>query len=199
MNNAVEFLKARDERLARIIESTSIETILWSGDVFEDLVSCILDMQIRYRGKALKFNKMKEALNGATINQNSIYLLESEKLKSIRMSSHKYNALLNLSAYWEANNLTFFDWNELTNDEIRKLLKEIKGIGNWTIEMILLFTLQRPNVFPVDDLQLKKAMQKIYEIDKSDNLKREMLYIADDWQPYSSTAVLYLLENAKKK
>ncbi len=197
MNEALEFLKDKDERLASIIEKTTMQTIRWSGDIFEDLVSCILDMQIRYRGKAVKFNKMKEALNGATINQNSIYLLEEEKLKSIKMSSQKYNALIYLSTYWQANNLAFLDWNELEDDEIRSLLNEIKGIGNWTIDMILLFTLQRSDVFPSDDLQLKKAMRKVYEIDKSQNLKKEMEYIADDWKPYRSTAILYLLENAK--
>lgn len=198
MNEALEFLKAKDERLARIFESTSMKTIRWSGDIFEDIVSCILDMQIRYRGKALKFNKMKEALNGATLNQNSIYLLESEKLKSIKMSSQKYNALIYLSTYWQANNLAFLDWNELEDDEIRSLLYEIKGIGNWTVDMILLYTLQRPNIFPADDLQLKKAMRNVYEIDENENLKKEMKYIADDWKPYRSTAVLFFLENAKK-
>jgi DNA-3-methyladenine glycosylase II len=197
VNEALDFLKAKDERLASIIERTTMETIRWSGDIFEDLVSCILDMQIRYRGKAVKFNKMKEALNGATINQNSIYLLENEKLKSIKMSSQKYNALMCLSTYWQANNLAFLDWNELEDDVIRSLLNEIKGIGNWTIDMILLFTLQRSDVFPIDDLQLKKAMRQVYEIDENENLKKEMEYIADGWKPYRSTAVLYLLENAK--
>lgn len=197
MNEALEFLKDKDDRLASIIERTTMQTIRWSGDIFEDLVSCILDMQIRYRGRAVKFNKMKEALNGATINQNSIYHLQNEKLKSIKMSSQKYNALMCLSTYWQANNLAFLDWNELEDDEIRSLLNEIKGIGNWTIDMILLFTLQRSDVFPIDDLQLKKAMRKVYEIDESENLKKEMEYISNDWKPYRSTAVLYLLENAK--
>ena len=197
MNEALDFLKAKDERLASIIERTTMETIRWSGDIFEDLVSCILDMQIRYRGKAVKFNKMKEALNGATINQNSIYLLEGEKLKSIKMSSQKYNALIFLSTYWQENNLAYLDWNELENEEIRSLLNKIKGIGNWTVDMILLFTLQRPDVFPQDDLQLKKAMRKVYEIDESENLKKEMNVIADNWKPFRSTAVLYLLASKK--
>ena len=197
MNEALDFLKAKDERLASIIERTTMETIRWSGDIFEDLVSCILDMQIRYRGKAVKFNKMKEALSGATINQNSIYLLEGEKLKSIKMSSQKYNALIFLSTYWQENNLAFLDWNELENEEIRSLLNKIKGIGNWTVDMILLFTLQRPDVFPQDDLQLKKAMRKVYEIDESENLKKEMNVIADNWKPFRSTAVLYLLASKK--
>ncbi|MBC7525768.1 MAG: hypothetical protein H7239_15185 [Flavobacterium sp.] len=114
------------------------------------------------------------------------------------MSSKKYNALINLSTYWQDNNLAFLDWDELTDDEVRNLLKEVKGVGNWTVDMILLYTLQRPNIFPTDDLQLKKVMRKVYEIDEHENLKKEMEFIADDWKPYRSTAVLYLLENAKK-
>lgn len=102
MNEAVELLKAKDEQLVSIVEKTSIETIRRFGDIFENLLCCILDMQIRYRGKTQKFNKMKEALNGAPINQDSIYLLNGEKLKLIKMSSQKYNALIYLSTYWQA-------------------------------------------------------------------------------------------------
>lgn len=197
MNNAIQYLKQKDERLATIIDRTTMETIRWSGDIFEDLVSCIVDMQIRYRGKNIKFNKIKEALNGATINHYSIYALTPEQLKTIKLSNQKYNALLNLSTFWALNNCSFLDWNELSDDEIRIFLSEIKGVGNWTIDMILLYTLQRQDIFPVDDLQLKKTLTKIYEIDATDSLKKEMLYIADDWKPYRSTAVLYLIESIK--
>lgn len=60
--------------------------------------------------------------------------------------------------------------------------------------MILLYTLQRPNIFPVGDFHLKKIMKQVYEIQDNENLKKEMLDIAEEWKPYQSIAVLYLLE-----
>jgi hypothetical protein len=78
MTKEIPFLKEIDVRLGTIIDRTALETIRWSGDLFEDLISCILDVDIKYRGKALKFNRMKVALDGAVINYNSIYLLGEE-------------------------------------------------------------------------------------------------------------------------
>lgn len=197
MNEVLDFLKAKDERLASIIEKTTIETIRWSGDIFEDLVSCILDMQIRYRGYATRYRRLKECTGNKQILPNTIFTLSAECQKVINMSRQKLAALNALSEYWTENNYINIDWHNKSDEEIRKLLIKIKGIGNWTVDMILLYTLQRKDVFPIDDLQLKKAMQKIYEIDESENLKKEMEYISNDWKPYRSTAVLYLLENAK--
>jgi DNA-3-methyladenine glycosylase II len=198
MNEALEFLKQNDERLARIIEITTLTTLQYSGAVFEDLVSCILDMQIRYRGTATRYKRLKQVLNNEPLHSKSIFEVKDNDLKFVNMSSQKYNALVALSSDWDAKNWDSLDWNNLSDEAIRVLLLQVKGIGNWTVDMILLYTLQRPNIFPIDDLQLKKAMAKVYEIDNKDNLKKEMQYISNDWQPYQSTAVLYLLENGKR-
>ncbi len=199
MNQAPDFLKANDTRLAHIIENTSIETIQYSGAIFEDLVSCILDMQIRYRGYATRYKRLKECTGNHDIEPKIIFLLSAECIKIINMSRQKLTALNALADYWTANNYDDIDWHNKTDEEIRNLLINIKGIGNWTIDMILLYTLQRPDIFPIDDLQLKKVMRKVYEIDESENLKKEMEYIADDWKPFMSTAVLHLLASTKQK
>ncbi len=75
------------------------------------------------------------------------------------------------------------------------MLLPIKGIGNWTIDLILLFTLRREDVLPVDDFHLKKVMTQVYEIAGDVNLKTEILNISEYWRPYRSAAVLYLLES----
>lgn len=198
MNTTIQILKEKDERLGRIIENNCLPTLQYSGDIFEDLVSCILDMQIRYRGNATRYKRLKDCTGNKQIVPNTIFSLTVECLKVINMSSQKLNALNALADYWTENNYNKIDWHNKNDEEIRNLLIKIKGIGNWTIDMILLFTLQRSDIFPIDDLQLKKAIRKVYEIDENENLKKEMEYISDDWKPYRSTAVLYLLENAKK-
>jgi len=110
MTKEIPFLKEIDERLGTIIDRTALKTIRWSGDLFEDLISCILDVEIKYRGKALKFNRMKVALDGAVIDYNSFYLLGEDEMKYINMSSQKYSTILYLSAYWDAYNWSYLDW-----------------------------------------------------------------------------------------
>jgi DNA-3-methyladenine glycosylase II len=198
VTKALEFLKAKDERLASIIDKTALETNKWSGAIFEDLVSCILDMQIRYRGYATRYKRLKECLGNRRLLTDAIYYFSAECIKKINMSRQKQAALNVLADYWTENNHNETDWHNISDEEIRTFLLKIKGIGNWTVDMILLFTLQRVDIFPIDDLQLKKTMRKVYEIGESENLKKEMELISDEWKPYRSTAVLYLLENAKK-
>lgn len=198
MNNTIQFLKENDTRLEQIIENNTLPTLHYAGDIFEDLVSCILDMQIRYRGYATRYKRLKECTANKQILPNTIFTLSAECQKVINMSRQKLAALNALAEYWTANEYSEIDWQNKNDDEIRALLIKIKGIGNWTVDMILLYTLQRQDVFPVDDLQLKKTMRKVYEIEESENLKKEMHLIADDWKPYRSIAVLYLFEHNKK-
>jgi DNA-3-methyladenine glycosylase II len=87
----------------------------------------------------------------------------------------------------------------MSDDEIVAELTKIKGIGRWTVEMLLIFRLTRPDVFPVGDLGIVKAMQKAYNLRGAPNVKR-LYAIADQWRPYRTVASWYLwasLENKK--
>jgi DNA-3-methyladenine glycosylase II len=194
----LKYLASADAKLGSIIEKINLEQFQSSNSIFEDLVSCILDMQIKYRGNATRYKRLKECTGNKQIVPNTLFTLSVECQKFINMSRQKFAALNSLADYWTENNYSEIDWHNKSDDEIRSLLVKIKGIGNWTVDMILLYTLQRQDIFPIDDFQLKKSMKKVYEIDESENLKKEMQYIADDWKPFRSTAVLYLIENAKK-
>ena len=81
MTKEIPFSKEIDERLGTIIDRTTLDTIRWSGYLFTDLISCILGMEIKYRGKTVKFNRMKVALDGAVIDYKSIYLLGEDEMK----------------------------------------------------------------------------------------------------------------------
>ena len=85
-------------------------------------------------------------------------------------------------------------WQTLSDAEISAQLSSIKGIGKWTIDMILLYTLQRPDVFPYDDFHLKEIMVKLYNLDPNIKLKAQMIDISNDWGEHKSLAVRYLLD-----
>lgn len=82
----------------------------------------------------------------------------------------------------------------LSNDEIIDLLTQIKGVGKWTVEMLLMFTLAREDVFAVDDLGIQQAMMKAYKIPAEDKklLKEKMLKISLKWKPYRTYACMHL-------
>lgn len=197
MNTEIEkILSDKDPVIARVIQQTELVLSGHKGEVFEDLVSCILDMQIRCRGKAVRYNRLKEQVAGAALTPDVILNLPQVALDYINMSRQKLAALYDLASKWKEGQWQNLQWQEMGDEEIRQLLSSVKGVGNWTIDMILLFTLQRADVFPVDDMHLKKAMVSLYEIEA--NEKKEMLDIAEDWRPYRSFGVLYLLEYSKQ-
>ena len=193
INAAIAHLQHTDPILKRIIPHTQLPTLYWADTMFEDVVSCIVDNQIRYRGKALRYKKMKAFLNHKPITSKHLFSIGEDNLKSLKLSRQKLSALENLCYQWDNLKLDSFEWSKFSDTEIRKLLTGIKGIGNWTADMILLYTLQRENIVPFDDFHLKRVMKMLYDINDT-ALKTEMKYIAEDWSPYSSIAVLYLLE-----
>jgi DNA-3-methyladenine glycosylase II len=81
----------------------------------------------------------------------------------------------------------------LPDEEIRAQLSAIKGIGKWTMDMILLYTLERPNVFPYDDFHLKQIMVSLYGLDSKVKLKAQMIGVSEHWGHQKSLAVRYLL------
>jgi DNA-3-methyladenine glycosylase II len=82
----------------------------------------------------------------------------------------------------------------LSNEEIIELLTQIKGVGKWTVEMLLMFSLGREDVFAVDDLGIQQAMERLYELDATNKklLKEKMLQLSQKWRPYRTYACLHL-------
>ncbi len=102
---------------------------------------------------------------------------------------------------WETiqRTLDFFeeskiDWIKITDHELRTTLKGIGGIGPWTQDMILLYTLERPNIIPYDDYHLKGTMTKVYGLNPNSGLKAKMKSIGADWHPHGSVATRILFE-----
>jgi DNA-3-methyladenine glycosylase II len=109
---------------------------------------------------------------------------------------HKYETIMLFVAYWRSHSL---DFNIMTDATVRAQLAAIKGIEQWTIDMILLYTLQRPNIFPCDDFHLKAIMVKLYGLNPNNKLKAQLLDISEQWANQKSLAVLYLLAAKKLK
>lgn len=185
-----KILSNNDLILAKVILQIPKPEIESTNDVFHDLVSCIFEQQIHYRSTKRIFAKALEKSSIEHLTLDNFYLVEEHYLKNSNLATGKYETLLAFIDYWSNNTK---DFNTLSDNEVVKELSSIKGIGKWTIDMILLYTLQRQNVFPYDDYHLKQIMVSLYGLNEKVKLKAQMLEIAENWGEHKSLAVLYLL------
>ncbi|MCP9764261.1 DNA-3-methyladenine glycosylase family protein [Lacihabitans soyangensis] len=161
-----------------------------TGNVFHDLMSCVLEQQIHYRSTKKIFQKMLNTAGIDILRPDNFTVLEEKALKDAKLSIGKYETVLGILEFWENQQM---DWFSFDDDEVREQLAKIKGIGKWTVDMILMYTLQRHNVFPYDDFHLKQIMTSLYGLDPNVKLKAQMIEISEKWGDQKSLAVLYLL------
>lgn len=187
---ALSFLSASDEVLSDIISTLDLPDHNSSGNVFHDLMSCIIEQQIHYRSTKNIFARLLEKASLTELTPDNFPVFEEMALPGIKISMSKLETILRVVQFWQQNTV---DWAGLTDEEIRNTLGSIKGIGAWTIDMILLYTLERTDVFPTDDYRLKLIMERLYGLDPKSRLKAQMNNIAEKWRPHRSVATLYLL------
>jgi DNA-3-methyladenine glycosylase II len=116
------------------------------------------------------------------------------QLKSIGLSNNKVNYVQNVAKFFLENKITDAQLYKMPPEEVIELLTQIKGVGKWTVEMLLMFSLGHEDVFAVDDLGIQQAMIKLYKIqyETKKELHTKMLTIAENWTPYKTYACLHL-------
>ena len=131
---------------------------------------------------------------GKTPTPEMILAVPFEKLRAIGLSNAKTNYVQNVARFAIENGMDHKDLRKMSNEEVIEYLTQIKGVGRWTTEMLLMFTLGREDVFAVDDLGIQNAMIGLYKLDGSDRkkLKEKMLLISEKWSPYRTYACLHL-------
>jgi DNA-3-methyladenine glycosylase II len=188
-------IKITDPILEKIIAQIELPIINSTKDIFHDLMSCIIEQQIHYRSTKRIFAKALERANIEYLTLDNFHLIEKHSLPQIKLAMGKYETMMSFIEYWSNNTL---DFKKLSDEEVIKELSSIKGIGKWTIDMILLYTLERPNIFPFDDFHLKQIMVSLYKLDPNAKLKAQMLAVSEKWANQKSISVLYLLEWKKQ-
>ena len=119
--------------------------------------------------------------------------LEIPTLRDVGLSNSKANYVRNISLFFIAKDLFQFDWTKYDDEEVIDLLTQIKGVGVWTVQMILISSLAREDVFPIGDLGIQKSMSLIYGLNMKDkDLTKKMIKISKKWKPYRSYVSIYL-------
>jgi len=161
------------------------------------LVGAIVSQQLSTKAAATIFGRFAALFPGNEIpNAAAIDLLSNEQLRAVGLSGQKVGYLRDLCARIGDGRLRLEELDSLPDDQVIARLTEVKGFGRWTAEMFLMFRLHRPDVLPVDDLGIVKAVQKVYGLRKRPDPKR-IMKIGEVWRPYRSVASWYLWQTLR--
>lgn len=186
----------RDDKLKNIIDSVEINVQSNGLGCFQSLVKSIISQQLSNKAAATIYGRFLDLVGDRDLQS---FLIETEiaPLRDVGLSFQK--------SQYVKNTATFFHDHQLTDDLIEKmddasiisLLTQIKGVGQWTVEMILIFTLNRLDVLPIDDLIVRNGIKKILEIENLPKKHEDALIISktEHWRPYRSIASLYIWAN----
>ncbi len=164
-----------------------------SGNVYNELIKAIVYQQISYKAADAIFGRLSSLFQDKLYEPQEMLEHTHDTLRSIGLSNQKATYCRNISEYFLAHALYDCDWSKRDDKSIIKLLTEIKGVGQWTAEMMLLFELKRPDVFPVGDLAIRQALISLYGLTAEKKaLIKELNQMSEKWKPYRSTVTLYL-------
>jgi len=158
------------------------------------LMASIMSQQLSTKVARVIYQRFLDLYKGKEPSPRQVLDTPFEKLRAIGLSNAKTQYVHNVAAFCIAHRITDSRLQKMGNDDIVDLLTQIKGVGRWTVEMLLMFTLGREDVFAVDDLGIQQAMTKLYRLDAADKkkMKERMLKISEKWNPYRTYACLHL-------
>lgn len=190
--DAIIFLKKSDPRLGEIFGKYKPAIIRPHKNYFESLADAIMSQQLSGKAADTLIKRFKALFPKVEFPSPKQVLAKSDtELRSVGVSSAKASYLKNLAQAFEDKTLNFRNIDKKTDEEIITMLVSVKGIGRWTVEMFLIFTLGRPDVFSFGDLGLRNAVKKVYGL-RQDPSPVKLKQLSVRWQPYRSTASLYL-------
>lgn len=192
LESAVLHLK-KDSILENIIQNASVQPFTPSANVYFDLLNSIVSQQLSVKAADTIFTRFCLLFPERYPSPELLLHTDPDQLRAAGLSRQKAAYLQNVAAYALENNIDSIEWDHYEDTEIIQMLTKIKGVGRWTVEMILMFTLGRPDIFPADDLGIQQAIFRLYNLNSSGkDLLREMTEIAEPWRPYRTVACRYL-------
>lgn len=188
-NDAKLHLSMRDKVLKKIIASYEGELLVTKGDAFFTLARAITGQQISVKAAESVWKRFEQAVGKVT--PKNVMAASDEDLRAAGLSGQKVNYLRSLSDYFTKHKHAAREWAKMSDEELLASLTSIKGIGSWTAEMFMIFHLGRPDVFPIKDIGVQKAIFRHYHKGEKVPLP-ELIARAEAWKPYRSVATWYL-------
>ena len=185
-------LLKRDKKMQVLINKFGRPDYNPRQDYFQSLLRSIVFQQLS--GKAAKtiYERFVNLIpKTSNLCPNEVLKLDKDEMRKAGLSFQKINYVRNLADYFENNSFKKIDVERMTDEEISKELTQIKGIGQWTVDMFLMFTLNREDILPYGDLGIQKGIMKILNTEILPT-KKEMENCSKKWRPFRTIACWYL-------
>lgn len=182
-------LALADDELAGIIQLYGYPPLWERPNTFEALVHIILEQQVSLASALSALNKLKERIQ--EITPARILLLTDDEMKACYCSRQKTTYIRYLAEAILSGQIGLTEMEQLTDDEVRAKLITLKGIGNWTIDIYLIFVLKRADIFPIGDLAAVNAFKQVKGLPPSAT-RESLITMAQTWQPYRTIATMLL-------
>jgi DNA-3-methyladenine glycosylase II len=185
-------LAAQDAELSQIIQSYGYPPMWSRPNTFESMVHIILEQQVSLASALSALNKLRERI--IEITPAGVLLLTDEEMKACYFSRQKMTYARYLAGVILSGEINLAEFEQLPDDAIRTQLIALKGIGNWTIDVYLMFVLQRADIFPVGDLAAVNSFKRVKGLAPA-TTREELVTMARQWQPYRTIATMLLWHN----
>lgn len=186
---AIEELNAHDPVLRILIRNNAGPYLESRGDAFVTLARSIIGQQISVQTAESVWQKLLESVGA--LGPAAIARMDPARLRACGLSSKKSDYLVDLAEHFLDGSLDHSGWGNLDDDQLIAELTKVKGVGRWTAEMFLIFFMMRPNILPIDDIGLQRAMSLHYNNGKPLS-KLKMRQIGAGWTPWCTVATWYL-------
>jgi|SRR6185295_1813908 DNA-3-methyladenine glycosylase II len=191
-NDATRDLSVRDPLLKIIIRNHAGPLLQSRGDAFTTLARSIVGEQISVSAAESVWQKLLESVGA--LGPAAIVRMDPSKLRACGLSTEKSTYLIDLAEHFLDGSLNTADWSNHDDEQLIAELTRVKGVGRWTAEMFLIFFMLRPDILPVDDVGLQRAMSLHYNSGKPLS-KLKIRQIALAWQPWRTVATWYLWQS----
>jgi DNA-3-methyladenine glycosylase II len=185
---------SKDRKLASVLRTQDPIELKPRKNICLRLCASIMSQQLSTKVAKVLFTRFLGLFDGKEPTPQQIAATPFELLRGIGLSNAKTQYVLNVAEFFITQKIDEKKLRKMTDEEAINLLTQIKGVGRWTVEMLLMFTLGREDVFAVDDYGIQVAMKKLYKLDDSNkkSFRQDMQQIAAKWSPYRTYACRHL-------
>ena len=183
----------KDKKFAPLLAEAN-HTIKKRKNTSVRLMASIISQQLSTKVVAIIFSRFLALFDGKEPSCEQVLKYTNDQLRSIGLSQSKAHYIQNVAQFFLEHQITDKQLYKMQPDALVDLLTQIKGVGKWTVQMLMLFSLGQEDVFAVDDLGIQQAMTRLYQIkyETKKELHIKMITISNKWTPYRSYACLHL-------
>lgn len=185
---------SKDKKIKKLIEHNGAFTLTKRKNICIYLCASIMSQQLSTKVADVIYQRFLNLYESKEPTPGQIIATLPETLRAIGLSNAKVSYVQNVARFALEQGMDHRKLHKMDNEAVIEYLTQIKGVGRWTVEMLLMFALSREDVFAIDDLGIQNAMIALYKLDRTDKkqFKEDMLRISKKWSPYRTYACLYL-------